>query len=416
MKRTVTCVVITLLSGLLVCASFIFKPDFVQEWELRTYDMRMESRKPMPTPQKVAIVAIDAESIQKVGAFPWSRATMAKLARQLDSYSPAAVGYDLPFAQPEEGTASHPEPDKEFAAALENSKTPQVLSYFANLPDIPTATRGIPNAGTYSFRDTDQFTATEMDRAVGTLPLLAQSAHSQGYRSILTDVDGSVRRYSMALRYVNTYYQPLAAAVAAAAGAYTPQRITSPDKPSLGIWFGETLVPVDPQAETLLNYRGPSQAIPYIPAWKVLSGEAGKEQLEGKFLLVGTTAAELKDTRVTPLDISFPGVEIHATALDNILAGDPLVRKDWGSGVELCMILLMTLVGATLGCMLTRIKGFIFLVLAIGGYLMFNDHQFAENGFWMDMVHPLLALLLTYVLLKIFVREVKPDTPAKTGD
>jgi adenylate cyclase len=49
----------------------------------------------------------------------------------------------------------------------------------------------------------------------------------------------------------------------------------------------------------------------------------------GKAVLVGIHADAYEDHHQTPLDDRFPGVELHATALDNLLRGDGLAAPAW---------------------------------------------------------------------------------------
>jgi adenylate cyclase len=46
------------------------------------------------------------------------------------------------------------------------------------------------------------------------------------------------------------------------------------------------------------------------------------DEFTGKILIIGSTAAGLHDVKGTPLDRQFPGVEILATAIDNVRGGD----------------------------------------------------------------------------------------------
>jgi len=60
----------------------------------------------------------------------------------------------------------------------------------------------------------------------------------------------------------------------------------------------------------------------YISASDVLTGAAPAERLRGKFALVGTSAAGLKDLRDTPVANRMPGVEVHANILESIFAAE----------------------------------------------------------------------------------------------
>ena len=56
-------------------------------------------------------------------------------------------------------------------------------------------------------------------------------------------------------------------------------------------------------------------------------------------VIVGTTAAGLKEIRTTPLEAAQPGVEIHATIIDNLLSGDPIAAPRWARGLQILLVL-----------------------------------------------------------------------------
>ncbi len=66
----------------------------------------------------------------------------------------------------------------------------------------------------------------------------------------------------------------------------------------------------------------------FIPAWRLLAGEVPDDQIDGRIILIGTSAAGLVDLRATPVDAVAPGVEVHAQLLENIILGEKLVRPD----------------------------------------------------------------------------------------
>ena len=54
---------------------------------------------------------------------------------------------------------------------------------------------------------------------------------------------------------------------------------------------------------------------------------------------MGTSASGLKEFKSTPFDPVFPGVEVHATVVDNILKKDFSLRPKWAAGLESLLVL-----------------------------------------------------------------------------
>ena len=59
-----------------------------------------------------------------------------------------------------------------------------------------------------------------------------------------------------------------------------------------------------------------------MSAADLLSGRAQAGKLRGKIVIIGASAHGLQNVVVTPCDPLFPDVELHATAIDNLLQGD----------------------------------------------------------------------------------------------
>lgn len=110
-------------------------------------------------------------------------------------------------------------------------------------------------------------------------------------------------------------------------------------------------IPVDTAGRSVLRYRGPSGTFPTLSAAAIIQSELllqeglqpliDPKRLRGAHVLFGLTAPGLFDLRPSPLDGVYPGMEIHATQLDNIQAGDFLaavpvfVAALWALGLSL---------------------------------------------------------------------------------
>src|SRR5262249_21010531 len=94
------------------------------------------------------------------------------------------------------------------------------------------------------------------------------------------------------------------------------------------IRIGDVEVPTDGAGGGYLKVRYFEKAA-YIPAWKVLAGDVSQEDIEGRIILVGTSAPGLLDLRATPIDAAVPGIDIHAQVVETLLTGRYLERPDY---------------------------------------------------------------------------------------
>ncbi len=123
---------------------------------------------------------------------------------------------------------------------------------------------------------------------------------------------------------------------------------------------GGLTVPLDRGGRAILRYRGPSGAHGAYSAAAIIQSEVRLQGLdEGAptvnpaefkdcYVFIGASAPGLLDLRPTPVDDVYPGVEVHATALDNLLSGD-FIREAPAAAAALALLALTmaTAVGVT---------------------------------------------------------------------
>ena len=168
---------------------------------------------------------------------------------------------------------------------------------------------------------------------------------------------------------------------------------------------GGIAVPLDGQGRAILRYRGPSLTHANYTAISVL--EAEQQLLEGgepdldpavfkdKYVLFGFTAPGLFDLKPTAMSEAYPGVEVNATMLDNLLSGDYLAPA--GIAPTLLCLLVLAL-GAALA--VSGVSGALRNVLV---YLAFLPLPVALGfaayalGFWLPIVPLELGVILALV-------------------
>jgi adenylate cyclase len=112
---------------------------------------------------------------------------------------------------------------------------------------------------------------------------------------------------------------------------------------------------LDGQGRLWLRYYGPGGnhgVFPYISAAAIITGRIPADKLRGKLLVVGGFASGLLDYKPTPVAAPqhpYPGFEIHATVLSNILQGDELKPVSRLGGFSYLLLLgILSLVGMRL--------------------------------------------------------------------
>jgi len=328
---------------LIVLVFTVFIPNPVNDrLELLAQDLFYSIRGPEVPGDKVVIAAIDEKSIDLVGRWPWPRAKIAQLVDRLREANIGVAGFDIVFSSPEENTDG----DLLLAKALKRMRNKIVLGYFFHFSQeglehlnkeelaafVKTIARsrytGIKKAAGVKIAPLGLRQAYAVE---ATIKPLARATRDAGYFNFHPERDGSIRRVPMLVQYqdrvdlvddTDYLFPPLSLTMLK---KYMDGAIVV-DVEDFGIsrvvLAGEEQsksIPVNEQGEMWINYYGPEHTFPYYSVVDILEGRVGKKQLEGKLVLIGATAIAIEDLRPTPFDQVFPGTEIHATILDNIL-------------------------------------------------------------------------------------------------
>ncbi|BBK38435.1 guanylate cyclase [Allostella sp. ATCC 35155] len=278
----------------------------------------------------VRVVDVDEGSLARIGQWPWPRAVLAELTQRLGEAGAAAVAFDMLFAEPGRGgeqAAGLADGDMLFAEALAAGRGVLGLALVGEATGMPPDGKaGIavigadPSPRLHPFRG-----------VVRNLPVLAAAAHGEGAINAVPDRDGIIRRLPLFLAVGDRILPSLAAeALRVAQGASGHVLRSEPDG-RITARIGNLVVPADPAGEVWLRFADRPEA-PRISAWQVLDGQV--EGLRGSIVLVGSSAAGLKDLRTTPVAQAVAGVDIQAEAVAAMLLGQTATRPVWGGLAE----------------------------------------------------------------------------------
>ncbi|MBW1992609.1 MAG: adenylate/guanylate cyclase domain-containing protein, partial [Deltaproteobacteria bacterium] len=416
--------------------------------ELKLYDLKFRYRGPRPAGGEVVIVAIDDASLREVGRWPWSREVLARLVARLKEAQARVIALDIIFAEREITAGVEAVRRLRQTLAATGLLTPQIAALVEQeeqRADVDrqlaqTIARGTPTVLGFYFRDVGgraigaeprQFMGPKAI-AAGTynlvrlrdrqrrlpllgardaevnLPEMTEAAAGSGYFNMVPDPDGSVRWLPMAIAYGPDIYAPLVLVTLRHYRGRPPLGITLGQGGVEEIRLGRQIIPVDRFGRFYLNFLGPPGAFPTYSAAAVLAGRLPPGALKDKIVLVGATAVGIYDLRVTPFSGLSPGIEIQATALDNILRRQFLQVPRLRDFPVAAVVLLL---GVILGLALPRWSaawGFALAAVLGLGYLGFNYFLFLQ-GWQLELFYPLaeIAGVYTGVTVLRFLAEEK---------
>jgi adenylate cyclase len=169
-----------------------------------------------------------------------------------------------------------------------------------------------------------------------------------------------------------------------------------------GVQMGDRFIPTDESGQLLINHLGPPKTFPYVSITDILRGKVTRGTFKDRIVLVGATAMGIQDLRSTPLSPVFPGMEVHATVIDNILTQNFMARPKWSKIYDLLAIITL---GALIGIVLPRMSALKGLLFAMGLailHIFIARWLFVHAGVWLNIVYPLLALSANYTVLTVY--------------
>ncbi len=375
---------------------------------------------PVGAPQ-VHLIAIDQESLERLGGWPWPRTRYAELVAATETAGARVVLLDDPVAGPDPTSPSTVAGHLNNFATFDPSLTPRLADYDAQLAQmlahahvvLPVAVE--PAQGQSGQPLADYWPAD----AVRTMPsahpflphltpagdpieVVATQVRGVGVNSIRSDADGLVRTLPLAA-HMGTGIVPadILETLRLFSGG-TPASLGvegSTDAVGLisrngitGVDVAGRTVPVTPDG-ALTFYGRDADGLSRVSAWRILEDANARARLQEGIAVIAVTAPQAADRFITAGGGALTSGEIKALALEQVLDGTHLVRPDWALAAEQLLVLtigvaMVALVMAGLP-VLASLTG----LVASGALITAGWMAFTGNGLLIDGALPALGLL-----------------------
>jgi adenylate cyclase len=219
--------------------------------------------------------------------------------------------------------------------------------------------------------------------------ILAAAAVKMGNVQFVPDGDSVYRRLPLVFAYRGRFFPALPLALADVEG----------DAPDLAT------IPLDRSGNMILRYFGPDGTYQTYSIGAVINSQARIEEglepqvqprdFSGKTVLVGTKAAGLLDVRSTPFGGVYPGMEILATALDNIVRGGAV--REAPAAVAWISVLVLALLAGIGTSLLKKIGHLAALGLALPVLAAAGSVLAVRAGLWVEFVAPAFAGVTAFI-------------------
>ncbi|WP_419673827.1 CHASE2 domain-containing protein [Aliarcobacter butzleri] len=407
--------VLSLSLSIFLSAIYIFFPNLPDSLDNRLRDYLFTIRGELPHNQNVVIVDIDETSIKSLGQWPWSRDKLVKVLENLTLANVGIVGLDIVFAE-EDRTSPHkilqdlkiykkdvPNYDLEFANVVENS--PVILGYQFDLVKKDNTNAKVPQIPAIFIekdKPQDKSYLIEAYNTILNIPQIQDKAYSSGFFNNIPDDTGIIRSVPLIISYDDTIYPSLALEVIRVINDTQKVVVQYDENGISNIVLDDISIPTDRYGRMLINFRGPERSFKYISAIDIYNNSFDKSEIDGKIVLIGTSAAGLFDLRATPFDSIFPGVEVHANIIDNILMQDFIYKASWLDGANILIIFVLSIIIVMLTTYTTFWANPIIFLSFSTSYLFLVYNLLFDYGIVLNILFPIATVLIASIMTTLF--------------
>src|SRR5580700_542611 len=223
------------------------------------------------------------------------------------------------------------------------------------------------------------------------------NAGTMGFFNVLPDADGVLRRSLLVVPFdrsgklaeAELYGSLEVQTIRLYLGVPSEQLTVNYSQTGIvSLQFGDKLqVKPDSIGRLAINYRGPERTYPYYSIVDVVQRKLPAGTFKDKIVLVGASATGIGDLRTPPYGgITYPGLEVHANVIDNMLNGNFLIR---GVHQEMWDLFFIFLFGIPLGTGLALVSPRwmwfgLALIIPFGALVYFAF----LHGWWLNFTLP----------------------------
>ncbi|WP_170327435.1 CHASE2 domain-containing protein [Ruegeria arenilitoris] len=368
----------------------------------------------------VRVVDIDEQSLANWGQWPWPRTLLAQMVKNLGEYGAASIAFDMLFVEPDRFSPARLLKDPSLAGvvsvdhqaskldndvlfALEVANWPVVLGAAARQSGDGRAIT--PHAGIIEIGEAPTAGLVSVPHWTPPAPPLDRSAAGIGGVNVSPlGGMGIIRRVPVLWGGPDGALPGLGIeALRVALGEPVIIAEGTPDEAGimLAVEIGEFRLPTTENGEIWVRYRRDNPDL-YLSADEIMQepdNPALRAEIEGRIILVGTSAAGLFDMHQTALGESVPGVSIHAQILEQILTGEMMSRSDVTAALELLSFVTLGIVVTAVMARFGAVASFVAGGASAAVVLAISWLAFQNQLILFDVTFPLMGGMANFGLL-----------------
>ena len=355
----------------------------------------------------IVIIAVDDASYEYIldnfGEWPLPREIYAQITDFLELQKPCIIAFDLMFVK---SLKSANEADTALSAVFQkydNVYTAMNLdNQAADLRTPPILPENLTvNIKNYARDiDFDNITYTNCRSIID--GILNYSVNI-GFINVTRSDDGILRSMPLFVKYHDKFYPQLALKV----GLDYLNRVEGLEIKDFEIdanrvlSLGRRNILLQKDGSAVLNWYGPAGTYKHIPLYKLIKAVNNEAvdlnyDFHNKIIYFGTTAASLFDIKSVPADKVYPGVEIQATYVNNLIDNNFITKVERFSTIVISLIL-AAIVGAVVIRINSAISALLISVLIYFAYILAAYYAMRYANVWFEVIYPTILMLFAFI-------------------
>ena len=408
--------------GLIIFGIFIFLivknanlNSLIDAVENRTFDLRQgiiikDGGKKANS--DIVIIAVDDATYEYIlgsyGEWPLPRDVYAKMINYLEQFSPRAIAFDMMFVK---SLKSQNNADSALVNAFKKYNNVFTSMNFDNQsadlrtpPKLPDKLSiNIKNNSSIDFSDLSYTNCRKI------LDGIIDATSNIGIINVSRSDDGVLRKMPLIVKYQDKFYPQLALKVGMqylGEGNDTYEI----DKNS-NLKLGDRKIFLDKDGSAIINWYGPAGTYTYIPMYQLIKAVNGEKteldyDFSNKIIYFGTTAASLFDIKTVPTGKIYPGVEIQATFLNNLIDNNFIRKVNRGYTLALS-ILLALLIASVVSRVSSAFTASLMSLSTYFVYLLISYYAMNLGNLWLEIIYPLIFSIFAFTCAYIIKYLIK---------
>lgn len=389
--------------------------NFIDTIENRTFDLRQSiliNEGTKKANQDIVIVAIDDATYEYIldnyGEWPLPRDTYAKIVNYLEKQNPRIIAFDLMFVK---SLKSKNQADKELTEIFKKYNNVFTSMNFDNQSEDLRIPPNLPQKLTIDIKNNSKidFSQLTYKNCRTIIDEIINATSNIGIINVSRSDDGILRKMPLVVKYKDDYYPQLALKVGL---NYLGENQTSfeIDKHS-EFKLGDRKIYLDNDGSAILNWYGPAGTYTYIPMYQLIKAVNGEKteldyNFSNKIIYFGTTAASLFDIKTVPTGKIYPGVEVQATYVNNIIDNNFIKKVNRGYTIALSILLALFIASVV-----TRVSSaFTASMMSLSAYFIYiliAYYSMKYENLWLEVVYPLIFSIAAFTFAYVVKYLIK---------